>query len=274
LTLRGLDKSRIWWAATNAPLEYEDALLDAFADGVASEVRQAAPEPQLVLPFAVRRRPTGERRRHGITDALLGEVPAPDPVPGRSASGAPSRSRATSPRRADGQPRRTPAPRRPRISEPATRRADTAVHLSPEGLEQLRVELRQLREISRPAAVKRLVAARELGDLKENGDYIAAREELGFIDGRLQMLDNRLQNVVVADGPTTAVASLGSTVVVRIDDMVLEYRLVGSPEADVGAGRISTSSPVGRALVGHVAGDEVVVTTPGGEQRFSIVEVR
>jgi transcription elongation factor GreA len=122
--------------------------------------------------------------------------------------------------------------------------------------------------------VKRVAAARELGDLRENAEYQTSRQELGFIDGRIQQLEGRLRNAVVVEDSTTAAAGLGSTVVVEAGETTVEYRLVDSSEANLAAGRLSTSSPVGRALLGRTAGDDVVVTTPGGPQTFRIVEVR
>ncbi len=276
MTLRGLETCRVWWAVTDAPQEYEDALLDAFADGLSPAARGSAPEP--ILPYAVLRRPTGEHRSDGITGAVRSAPDAVDATP----SPRPSRGSPTS----GGARRSLPsAPRSVAVSRPAagsgrsavrgpTPGKDAAVHLSAEGLEQLRDELRRLRDVDRPAALKRLVAARELGDLRENGDYQAAREELGFIDGRVQMLDAQLQNAAVFEKPAGPVAGLGSTVLVEIDGVSQEFRLVGSREADPTHGRISTSSPVGHALAGHAAGDEITVRTPGGDQHFRVLEVR
>jgi transcription elongation factor GreA len=259
-TLQAADALRVWWSETPAPQEHEDALLDAFAAAVPPDVAAALPQPDLVLPFAVLRRPTGERRQHGISDALLAEstvqqprVPVPKP-------------RATSARsapRAGG-----------RIPKAALGHGAREVRMSAEGKAALEEELRTLREDQRPGTVKRVTAARELGDLRENAEYQTSRQELGFIDGRIQQLEGRLRNAVVVEDATTAAADLGSTVVVEAGDMTVEYRLVDSSEANLAAGRLSTSSPVGRALLGRTAGDEVIVTTPGGQQTFRVVEVR
>jgi transcription elongation factor GreA len=269
--LQGLEQCRVWWAASEAPAEYEDALLDAFAAGLPPEVRSRAPDPDLVLPFAVLRRPTGERRAHGITNALL---PVPDVPVAAATRATPTRAGRTT--RARAAPQRS-GPLQPRLSAaPGGRRlpTDEPVHLTAEGLERFRGELRDLQDQARPAAIKRVAAARELGDLKENSEYHAAREELGFIAGRIQVLESQLKRAVVITDRHTAAAGQGSTVVVRIADETEEYQLVGSPEADPAAGRISTSSPIGRALVGRVVGEDVVVRTPGGEQTVTIVEVR
>lgn len=266
MTLRGIETARVWWAATDAPQEYEDALLDAFAERVPPEARRGLREPELVLPFAVLRRPTGERRQHGISGALLPEsAVTPSALPPSTAA------KPAAPKRA------APGARRgPKVSVPGGPPGppkEAPVHLSAEGLERLEAELLELRGVRRPATVRRVATAREHGDLRENAEYHAAREELGFIDGRIQMLEARLRNAVIVEASSAATAGLGSRVVIEGESGVHEYRLVGSTEANPAAGRLSTSSPVGRAVIGHVAGDEVVVQTPAGERRFRIVEV-
>jgi transcription elongation factor GreA len=270
MTLRHIETSRVWWAATGAPEEHEDALLDAFAAGVSEASRAQVREPELILPFAVLGRPTGERRRHGLTGVLRPEAST-------NATMAPARAptrRPTTVRRSQAADR----PRSPRATRPAATPATKPtpqVDLTPEGLRQLEEELRDLREVRRPETVKRVTAARELGDLRENAEYHASREELGFIDGRIRLLESRLNNAVVFERPRIAAgAALGSVVVVDAGDGTHELRLVGSTESDPGTGKISTSSPVGRALLGRSAGEEVAVSTPAGERRYRIVEVR
>lgn len=271
MTLRNIETSRIWWATTDAPQEHEDALLDAFEAGVSDAVRAATREPDLVLPFAVLGRPTGERRRHGLTGALrpepLGEGAA---APARGTASARQKPRRTA--RATGtQP---PRAKRPTSKAGAAQRSVAPVDMTAAGLQSLEAELQTLREVRRPETVKRVAAARELGDLKENAEYHSSREELGFIDGRIQLLESRIQHAVVFEPSQAAAAALGSIVVVDTGDGPHEWRLVGSTESDPGTGRISTSSPVGRALVGRLAGDEVTVSTPAGSQIYRIIEVR
>jgi transcription elongation factor GreA len=283
---RALAGAHIWWAATDAPEEYEDALLGAFSQSAAGAAT-TTPEPALVLPWAVLRRPTGERRSHGITGALLPE-PAPAPVPGttireiapepepapRTSVGGVRRASAPPPtaRRAGAATRSTRAA--PRSPAQAAARQTAVVELSADGHERLEAELHELRAVSRPAAIRRVATAREHGDLKENAEYHAAREELGFIEGRIQSLEGRLRHAVIVEASMTGTAQMGSTVVVEIDDAQETYRLVSTSESDPSAGRLSTSSPVGRALLGRGPGDEVLVRMPSGhEVRYRVVEV-
>jgi transcription elongation factor GreA len=138
----------------------------------------------------------------------------------------------------------------------------------------MEAELRELRIVRRPEVVRRVAAARELGDLSENAEYHSSREELGFIDGRIQSLEARLRAaVIIPEEEGTGRAVLGSTVVVETDGLERSLRLVGSAEADLAAGRISIASPVGKALVGRVAGDEVSVATPAGPVIYRVVKV-
>jgi transcription elongation factor GreA len=291
--LRGLEGVRVWWASTDAPEEYEDALLDAFVGAAADGAPWGGTEPP--LPFGVLRRPTGERRAHGITGATLPDAatpapptrvtelaPAPEPDAPRSTGGrtrpAPPRAagptRATSTTRARSTGRSTRSPQPGPVAPSDVVRPD-AIEVSAEGLERLQTELDDLVRVKRPAIVRRVAAARELGDLRENSEYHAAREELGFLDGRTQALEDRIRRAVVVGSPSGEHAGLGSTLVVEVEGGREELRLVGSSEADPKTGRISTSSPVGRALVGHVAGDEVIVLTPSGaEIAYRVVEVR
>lgn len=266
-----MSRARVWWSATTATEEYEDALLTAFAETVPAASAAATREPGLVLPWAVLRRPTGERRDHGLTGATLVE-PASAPPPAKTTRVMPEEP-AAAPRSSLGgvRPARRPSGRR--VAAAATR-AREVVELSAEGYERAQAELHELRTVRRPAVVARVAAARELGDLRENAEYHAAREELGFVEGRIQALEGRLRVAVVVEAGGGSTATIGSTVVVELDGERLTYRLVGTAESDPKAGRISTGSPVGRALVGRSAGDEAVVRIPGGaEVRYRVVEV-
>jgi transcription elongation factor GreA len=293
--LRDLERlgARVWWAETDAPEEYLDAFLDAFAAG--RPMPPGRPPGALALPWANTRRPTGERQVHGITGAVL-PAPAEAPEPPRQvvqlepgdADGTSREERGT------GTTRRAPAappaahaaghaPRRaPAIARSASgpRRVvprnvpQEPVHLSPVAHDRMTAELDQLTRVKRPEVVARIKAAREHGDLKENAEYHAAREEQSFLEGRVLALEDRLRRaVVVEDEVVTGKVVVGSTVTVEIAGDELRYTIVGSTEADPAAGRLSMASPVGAALLGAVAGADVEVRTPRGNVRYRVVSV-
>ena len=299
--LRGIDRlgARIWWAETDAPEEYLDALLDAFGEGRISP--PGRPSDALALPWANLRRPTGERQPHGITGAVLPEDAARAPQPARrvvevppgDAEGARLEERGT------GTTRRAPAPARPRPtpvsgraaagpagalpSAPSSpmparvvgggRAAPEPIQLSRSALDRLRAELDGLTRVKRPEVVARIRAARELGDLRENADYTAAREEQSFLEGRIQALEDRLRRSVVVEESSAGRVVMGSAVRVETDGDEMTYTIVGSTEADPAAGRLSSVSPVGAALLGAVAGAEVEVRTPRGSVRYRVLAV-
>jgi transcription elongation factor GreA len=272
-----LPTTRVWWAETAAPEEYEDALLAAFADAVPAAEVAALPDRDVVLPFANLRRPTGERRSTGLAGSLLPAVEEPAPPPTRvvvlpdgDAEGA--RGEPPERRTASGSNRSTAAKR------PASGKGGAAgaaqVTLTADGAARLRAELTELVEVRRPEVVARIRSAKELGDLKENADYHAAREEQSFLEGRIQALEARLRVAVVAASPVAgAGADIGSRITVEIDGETETYTLVGSAEADASAKRLSVASPVGRALVGAQAGDEVTVETPRGPAHYRVLAV-
>jgi transcription elongation factor GreA len=138
-------------------------------------------------------------------------------------------------------------------------------------------ELADLTQRRRPEVVARIKAARELGDLRENAEYHAAREEQSFLEGRVQLLEQRLRNAVVladeAADHAVRGAGLGARVTVENAGDTVTFTLVGSTEANAAAGRISTSSPVGAALLGAIPGAEITVRTPRGEIRYRVVAV-
>ena len=127
----------------------------------------------------------------------------------------------------------------------------------------------------RPEIVARIKAAKELGDLRENADYEAARNEQSFNEGRIQALEALINTaVVVEDTAGAAEVRLGSTVVIEHDGEQETYTIVGPTEASPGEGRVSHVSPIGRAVMGRRAGEEVVVRAPRGELSYRISEVR
>lgn len=152
------------------------------------------------------------------------------------------------------------------------------VYLTAEGKASLEAELKNLISVKRPALAARLHTAIKQGDLSENADYIAAKEEQGFLEGRIREVQLKLRNAVVI-APQQSVdgrIALGSTVTVTEEgyDESETYFLVGPTEADPSKGYISHASPLGIALLGHKQGDTVKVRAPSGEIRFRILEVR
>lgn len=144
-----------------------------------------------------------------------------------------------------------------------------------EGLEKLNEELKKLRTVDRQVTVKRMAAARELGDLSENADYHDAREQLAFIEGRIQELEQTIKHaqVVTAKAGGSEVIQIGSKVVLQMDKQSVSYELVGANEGDPAAGKLSMESPVGSALIGRKAKEQVSVATPGGTIQYIITSV-
>ncbi len=147
------------------------------------------------------------------------------------------------------------------------------------GHEMLTEELKRLKSVDRPQVIQAIAEAREHGDLKENAEYHAAKEQQGFIEGRIKELEGKLSNVQVIDVttlPANDKVVFGSTV--GLYDTNTEedvtYRIVGEDEADIKIGLISFTSPIARALIGKSEGDEVVVNAPGGEKNYEVTEVR
>ena len=150
-------------------------------------------------------------------------------------------------------------------------------YLTREGEAALRSELKQLVETRRPALARKLKDAVAQGDLKENADYHDAKEQLGFVEGRVQHIESVLINAIIVDhaGASDEVR-VGSTVVIQEigTGENEEYRIVGSAEANPRQRKISQKSPIGSALLGKQVGKKVSVTTPDGEIKFKIVEIR
>ncbi len=147
------------------------------------------------------------------------------------------------------------------------------------GEKSLREELTQLKTVERPKVIAAIAEAREHGDLKENAEYHAAREQQGFIEGRLQEIEGKLSNAQVID--VTTLPKVGKVVFgVTVDllnldtDEEVTYTLVGEDEADVKIGKISFSSPIARGLIGKEEGDVAHIKTPRGDVEFEIGEIR
>lgn len=149
-------------------------------------------------------------------------------------------------------------------------------YLTEEGLAKLRVELQELKGPRRTELAKRLRTAIQQGDLSENADYHKAKEDQAFLEGRIQELQNLLSNAVIISQEKSAggVIGVGSRVVVKEKGREpVKYFLVGAQEADPRNGKISNESPIGKALLGHRAGETVSFQSPGGTLSFEIVSV-
>ena len=147
------------------------------------------------------------------------------------------------------------------------------------GAETLRAELRRLKSEVRPAIIKAIAEARGHGDLSENAEYHAAREQQGFIEGRIKEIEHKLASADVIDParvPNTGKVVFGASVELedQADGAHVTYQVVGEDEADIRAGRISVTSPIARALVGKSEGEVVDVAAPGGTRSYEIVAVR
>ena len=143
------------------------------------------------------------------------------------------------------------------------------------GAEKLREELSQLKTVDRPRIIQAIAEAREHGDLKENAEYHAAREQQGFAEGRIAEIEGKLSNAQVIDVlslPKSGKVIFGTTVTIinTDDENTLRYQIVGDDEADIKSGKISVSSPIARALIGKEEGDVAVVQTPGGAVEYEI----
>ena len=275
-TLRSLDGIRVWWTLTAAAEEYEDALLAAFAAAVprrgpgrSPRSRRRAPVGQ---PAPADRRTEGDR-----ADRLAAGRP------GRGGAGQADVRRAGPRRRRRRCERRTarasgrglprhgrPERRRQRLGPAGAaaaavragipcprRRSLVAEALTADGAARLRAELEELTQVRRREVIARIRTAKEHGDLKENSDYHAAREEQSFLEGRVQAIEARLRSAVIVDAPAAGSrVGLGSVVTLDDDGEAVTYTIVGADESDPKGGRISSSSPVGRALIGHDAGDD------------------
>jgi transcription elongation factor GreA len=293
--LKDLPKARIWWSPSTDPELDEDQLLEQFVKVAGS------------LPFAVLSAPGGQRRDHGITGALRPDETAPPAKPRKvvvlpdanememQASSGPVGQRPPTrpklppkPRAVSPNKKKVVAPttgpsaietvvvrRSARVAALAAKQAQPPTHLTADGLAAMQVELHELTQLRRPEVIARIKAARELGDLRENADYESARKEQSFLEGRVQQLERMLKGAVIIETEGTgSVVGMGSTVVIATSRHGEEtFTIVGSAEADVASGRISYTSPIGRALMGRRAGEMVRVDVPAGTHEYTIVRV-
>lgn len=284
-TLKNLAELRVWWAETDAPEEYEDAVAAAIGETVIPEERAGLRIHSVLLPWANLESATGEKRPTGLAGTLLdNEAPAPAKTAAKTASGATSGTRArtgsastrsTTTRSATTRSATTSSGTARTTAKPAAGKPQPApTHVTQAGYDALRRELDDLVNVQRPDVIMRVKLARELGDLRENADYQAARNEQSFLEGRIQALEQMLKHAQVIDADHTGEVILGSTVTVLVEGEQSTLHIVGSTEADPANGRISNASPVGRALMGHRAGDTVEVVTPARTIHYAIVDVR
>jgi transcription elongation factor GreA len=153
--------------------------------------------------------------------------------------------------------------------------------LTAKGAAKIREEVKRLKEVERPRIVQAIAEARALGDLKENAEYHAAREQQSFTEGRISELEGILATAEIIDVSTIHAHGkvvFGATVrlveIANDDDIEVEYQIVGDAEADIKQNMISISSPIARALIGKREGDEVQVQAPGGIKEYEILEVK
>ncbi|MCH8071282.1 MAG: transcription elongation factor GreA [Proteobacteria bacterium] len=155
----------------------------------------------------------------------------------------------------------------------------TKVPMTVRGAEMLREELKKLKSDDRPKVIQAIAEARAHGDLKENAEYHAAKDQQGFIEGRIKEIEGKLSNTQIID--VTAIDAKGRIVFGATVDLLdvqsdqqSTYRIVGEDEADINQGLISFSSPIARAMMGKNEGDEVNFSAPGGEKQFEVIKVR
>lgn len=153
------------------------------------------------------------------------------------------------------------------------------VPLTRRGAERLRDELKRLKTVDRPRVIRAIAEARAHGDLRENAEYHAAKDQQGFIEARIRDIESKLSHAQVIDVSKLAPSGkvvFGATVDLmdETDESEITYRIVGEDEADIGSGLISYTSPIARALIGKEEGDSATVATPGGQRTYEILEVR
>ena len=152
------------------------------------------------------------------------------------------------------------------------------IPLTAAGAERLKQELKELKSVKRPAVIEAIAVAREHGDLRENAEYHAAREEQGFIEGRIAEIESAVSNAQIIDVtklPQNDRVVFGCTVeLIDVNsDEEVTYQIVGDIEADISQNRIAISSPVARALIGKETGEDAVVDAPGGTMEYAITAI-
>lgn len=152
--------------------------------------------------------------------------------------------------------------------------SDSTQYLSADKQAELKAELKTLREVKIPTTAQRIDEARQMGDLSENAEYHAAREEMAWAQSRAKELDNILDNAQIITTSKRSGVQIGSTIIVKVKDKERTYTIVGAQEAEPAAGRISNESPLGQAFLGKAEGESVEVEVPAGLQTYTIIAIK
>lgn len=154
------------------------------------------------------------------------------------------------------------------------------IYLTKEGLQDLKNELDELINVKRPANIQAIKEARALGDLSENADYDAARNEQAVLEGRIKKIESMLENYEIIEEVSNGTVGIGSTVSIKYvddeddEDDGDEYKIVGSQEADPFVGKISNESPIAKAIMNHKVGDIITVESPNGSYKIEITDIK
>ncbi len=148
-------------------------------------------------------------------------------------------------------------------------------YLTRDGLQKLQAELHDLKNNRRREIAERIQQAKELGDLSENAEYVEAKTEQAFTEGRIMELEAIIRDAILIDEQQRSdTIDVGSSLTAEVDGTTMEFSIVGSNEADPAQGKISNESPLGSAFIGKKAGEKVIVQTPGGAREYEILTVR
>ena|SRR3989344_9077540 len=150
---------------------------------------------------------------------------------------------------------------------------NNSFHLTQEGMEELKAELEELKTVKLPQAIERVKSARELGDLAENSEYHAARDDHAMVEGRIEELEELIGKAKIVGKTSNSRVSLGNKVTVKADKTTHTYHIVGKYEADPSNKKISDESPLGKALLGKKEGEEVEYVAPVGKVIYKIVKI-
>lgn len=151
----------------------------------------------------------------------------------------------------------------------------TKIQITQKGYEDLKIEHQELVKNKKPKAIDRLGKARSMGDLAENSEYAAAKEELAFVDGRVREIEGILNNVeIIANNNTGDQIQIGSSVTVEVNGKSEFFQIVGEFEADPMNKKLSQNSPIGQALINKKVGDQVEVNIPAGKVQYKIIEIK